>query len=307
MLNKGSLEVLVFTGSHSPRRVIRRPEQGILNDGREHSLRIERLPGRSFVVQVDEEVKREAALPNDQPVNLQRIFLGGIPAEVELISNRANVPFQGCIWNLMINAVLSDFSQPMSFENAEIGQCPNLAPPPPLPPLPEEEELGKEKEESKPHSQTPTPGAPPPGPPTKATPPVTPAATPTVAAAPPTAKQEPGADMDSCASAVAPTALEKAYQFGLTWNSHMSFAFDDTKVREKLILEFELRTKEESGLVLYMARINHADFVAIQIKDRQVCLGYDLGHGNISGCVPFSINDGNWHKVGQFFSLPFIL
>lgn len=49
MLNKGSLEVLVFTGSHSPRRVIRRPEQGPLNDGREHSLRIERLPGRSVL------------------------------------------------------------------------------------------------------------------------------------------------------------------------------------------------------------------------------------------------------------------
>ncbi len=38
---------------------------------------------------------------------------------------------------------------------------------------------------------------------------------------------------DSCASAVAPTALEEAYQFGLTRNSHMSFAFDDTKVRER--------------------------------------------------------------------------
>lgn len=50
MLNKGSLEVLVFTGSHSLRRVIRRPEQGILNDGREHSLRIERLPGRLVFV-----------------------------------------------------------------------------------------------------------------------------------------------------------------------------------------------------------------------------------------------------------------
>lgn len=46
MLNKGSLEVLVFTGHHNPRRIIRRPEQGALNDGREHSLRIERLPGR---------------------------------------------------------------------------------------------------------------------------------------------------------------------------------------------------------------------------------------------------------------------
>ncbi|XP_070781481.1 laminin subunit alpha-2 [Enoplosus armatus] len=298
MLNRGSLEVLVFTGSHSPRRVIRRPEQGILNDGREHSLRIERLPGRSFAVQVDEEAKREAALPNDQPVGLQRIFLGGIPAEVEQTSNRANVPFQGCIWNLMVNTVLSDFSQPVSFENAEIGQCPNLAPPPPPRILPEEEELEKEKEETKPHSPPPTPApvAPPPGPPAEATPPPTPAATP-AAAAPPTTKQEPSADMDSCASAVAPTALEKAYQFGLTRNSHMSFAFDDTKVRERLILEFELRTKEESGLVLYMARINHADFVSIQIKDGQVCLGYDLGHGNTSGCVPFSINDGNWHKI----------
>lgn len=30
-----------------------------------------------------------------------------------------------------------------------------------------------------------------------------------------------------------------------------------------------------------------------------MCLGYDLGHGNTSGCVPFSINDGNWHKVEQ--------
>ncbi|KAM7395151.1 hypothetical protein PAMA_006754 [Pampus argenteus] len=275
MLNKGSLEVLISTGSHSQRLVVRRPEQGILNDGREHSLRIERLPGRLFAVQVDEEAKRETSLPNDQPISLQRIFLGGIPAEVQHKSNRANIPFQGCIWNLMVNAVLSDFSQHVSFENAEIGLCPNLAPPPILPPpshLPEEEESEKEKE-LKPDSITPTP--------TPVTPPPPP----------------PGPPADSCASAVAPTALETAHQFGLTRNSHMSFTFDDTKVRERLILELELRTKEESGLVLYMARVNHADFVTIQIKNRQVCLGYDLGHGNISGCVPFSINDGNWHKI----------
>ncbi|XP_068198951.1 laminin subunit alpha-2 isoform X1 [Antennarius striatus] len=299
MLNKGSLEVLVFTGSHSPRRVIRRPEHGVLNDGREHSLRIERLPGRSFAVQVDEEAKREAALPNDQPMSLRRVFLGGIPADVEQTSNRANIPFQGCIWNLMINSVLADFSRPVSFENAEIGQCPNLAPlPPPL--LPDEEEPETEKEDSsKPLTppMTPTVVPPLPGPPAEATPSAAPAAPPTGTAATPTAKQEPGTDVDSCASAVAPAALEKAYQFGLTRNSHMSFAFDDTKVRERLILEFDLRTKEESGLVLYMARINHADFVSIQVKEGQVCLGYDLGHGNTSGCVPFSINDGNWHKI----------
>lgn len=40
----------------------------------------------------------------------------------------------------------------------------------------------------------------------------------------------------------------------------------DWNVCCRLILEFELRTKEESGLVLYMARINHADFVSIQVS-----------------------------------------
>ncbi|XP_047244519.1 laminin subunit alpha-2 isoform X11 [Girardinichthys multiradiatus] len=301
MLNKGSLEVLINTGSPSQHRVIRRPDQGNLNDGREHSLRIERLASRSFAVQVDEERKRDAKLPNNQPIRLQRIFLGGVTAEVEQKSNRVNVPFKGCIWNLMVNSVLSDFSQPISFENAEIGQCPNFAPPPPPPPHLPEGETEKKKVDSKPVSPplTPAPDTSHPGGPDEAAPPVPGAATPTASAAvaPPTAKLDPSTDLDSCASAVAPTSLEKAYQFGLNRNSHMSFAFDDTKVREKLFLEFELRTKELSGLVLYMARINHADFVSIQIKEGQACLGYDLGHGNISGCVPFSINDGTWHKI----------
>lgn len=59
------------------------------------------------------------------------------------------------IWNVLPPCVcvsLSDFAQPVSFENAEIGQCPNLAPPPPPPPLlpDEEDESGKEKEGGKP-------------------------------------------------------------------------------------------------------------------------------------------------------------
>ncbi|KAJ0026671.1 hypothetical protein NQD34_017671 [Periophthalmus magnuspinnatus] len=302
MLNQGALEVLLFTGTHTPRRVIRRPEQGILHDGREHSLRIERLAGscdcfcQNLCVQVDEEPKKEVGLPNDQPMVFQRVFLGGIPAEVEQTSNRVNVPFKGCIWNLMINTVLSDFSQPVSFVNADIGRCPSLAPAPPPPPLLPEP------------TATAAPAATAPGP-AKTTPPALPVAQ------TPAAPTEPDAETDACASAVAPTALEQAYQFGLSRNSHMSFSFDDAKVMLttpsapartvrssthrslRLILEFELRTKEDSGLVLYMARINHADFVSIQIKEGQVCLGYDLGHGNISGCVPFSINDGNWHKA----------
>lgn len=53
---------------------------------------------------------------------------------------------------------LSDFSQPVSFDHAEIGHCPNLAPPPPPAPLPDEEEPDKEGEELKP-SQASTPAA----------------------------------------------------------------------------------------------------------------------------------------------------
>lgn len=64
----------------------------------------------------------------------------------------------------------------------------------------------------------------------------------------------------------------------------------------RLIIEFELRTTAESGLVFYMARINHADFATIQVKEGMAHLGYDLGHGNTSVSVPRIINDGHWHK-----------
>ena len=57
----------------------------------------------------------------------------------------------------------------------------------------------------------------------------------------------------------------KAKQFGLSRSSHVAFSFDDTKVKTRLILEFELRTRAESGLVFYMARHNHADFATVQV------------------------------------------
>lgn len=47
-----------------------------------------------------------------------------------------------------------------------------------------------------------------------------------------------------------------------------------------------------------MARINHADFATVQIKNGFPHFGYDLGHGNTSTMIPYKINDGLWHKVG---------
>lgn len=48
--------------------------------------------------------------------------------------------------NLPIKCSPMDFSQPVAFENAEIGRCPDVAPAPP-PPAPEEEEEEEDKEE----------------------------------------------------------------------------------------------------------------------------------------------------------------
>lgn len=58
-----------------------------------------------------------------------------------------------------LSASLSDFSQPVSFESAEIGQCPSLAAPPLLPPLlpGEEDDRGKGEEEVKPLDPSPVP------------------------------------------------------------------------------------------------------------------------------------------------------
>uniref|UniRef100_A0A671KB68 Laminin subunit alpha-2-like n=1 Tax=Sinocyclocheilus anshuiensis TaxID=1608454 RepID=A0A671KB68_9TELE len=254
-LNKGALEVLVFTGSKSPRRAFRKADKGILHDGREHSLRIQRLSGALFTVQVDEEPLFQQPLPNDHPLSIHRLFIGGIPADIETGVQRPNVPFEGCIWNLLINTVPMDFSQPVAFENAEIGQCPDLE---------------DEEEEA----------------------PAKPALIPTEAARPP-----PPASTVSCAAEAEPVVLELAKQFGLSRNSHMAFEFDDKKVKNRLIIEFEIRTEADSGLVFYMARINHADFATIQLKEGMAHLSYDLGSGNTSVSVPRIINDGQWHKI----------
>ncbi|MCJ8749868.1 hypothetical protein PDJAM_G00192550 [Pangasius djambal] len=286
-LNKGALEVLVFSGSRNPRRTIRKPEGGILHDGLEHSLRIRRHSGGSFSVQVDEEERLEQALPNDQPIVIQRLFVGGVPADMAGGLQRPGLPFEGCIWNLLINTIPMDFSQPVAFENAEIGRCPDVAPPPP-PPAPEEEEEEEEEEVTPP--KLPTDTVRPPPPPSTATPP---ADVITVPALPVDAHQT----AVSCAAEAEPEVLDLAKQFGLSRNSHMAFDFDDRKVKNSLIIEFELRTEADSGLVFYMARVNHADFATVQVKEGMAHLSYDLGSGNTSVSVPRIISDGHWHKI----------
>lgn len=64
-----------------------------------------------------------------------------------------------------------------------------------------------------------------------------------------------------------------------------------------LTIEFEVRTEAESGLLFYMARINHADFATVQLRNGFPYFSYDLGSGDTNTMIPIKINDGQWHKV----------
>ncbi|XP_072107642.1 laminin subunit alpha-2 isoform X2 [Mobula birostris] len=263
-LNRGRLEVHLATGTREHRRVTVKPETGVFSDGKEHSVRLHRSKGL-LTVQVDEEEPQRQRLPNDQPLSIKRLFVGGVPLSFQASHLRNIFHFEGCIWNLVVNSVPLDFAQPVSFENADIGRCPILKPSKPV---------VKEDETEAP---TGTPAE------------ISPRPIPDI--------RIPTPSPTSCAADLSPIVLTKAKYFGLSKNSHVAIEFDDTKVKSRLTIEFEIRTEAESGLVFYMARINHADFATIQIKDGMPHFSYDLGSGNASAIIHKKINDGEWHKI----------
>ncbi|NXP53141.1 LAMA2 protein, partial [Heliornis fulica] len=81
-----------------------------------------------FTVQVDEDKGQTQRLPTDHPVSVKKLFVGGTSSQFQTAPLRNIPPFEGCIWNLVINTTPMDFAQPVSFENADIGQCPSLEP-----------------------------------------------------------------------------------------------------------------------------------------------------------------------------------
>ncbi|KAM9261102.1 laminin subunit alpha-2 [Cariama cristata] len=277
-LNRGRLEVHISTGIRDPHRITIKPEAGEFHDGRPHSIRIERAKGM-FTVQVDEDKGQTQRLPTDQPISVKKLFVGGTSSQFQTAPLRNIPPFEGCIWNLVINAIPMDFAQPVSFENADIGQCPSLEP-----------EVRPPEDEDKPihttvliqpepdtNGEKERPRTPPASPP----PP-----TPSLSSA-----------LDSCAADSEPAILEGGKRFGLSRNSHIAVAFDDTKVKNRLTIEFEVRTTADSGLLFYMARINHADFATVQIKNGLPYFSYDLGSGDTNTMISNNINDGQWHKI----------
>ncbi|KFQ24296.1 Laminin subunit alpha-2, partial [Mesitornis unicolor] len=197
-----------------------------------------------FTVQVDEDKVQTQRLLTDQPISVKKLFLGGASSQFQTTPLRNIPPFEGCIWNLVINATPMDFAQPVSFENADIGQCPSLEP-----------EVRPPEDEDKPIYTTvliqPEPdtngGKERPRTPPASPPPPTPSlssALGSLATEMKSASITSAFDSmtDSCAADTEPAVLEGGKQFGLSRNSHTAVAFDDTKVKNRLTIEFEVRT-----------------------------------------------------------------
>ncbi|XP_005389243.1 PREDICTED: laminin subunit alpha-2 isoform X4 [Chinchilla lanigera] len=262
LLNKGRLEVHLSTGLRTMRKIVIKPEPSLFHDGREHSVHVERTRG-IFTVQVDEDRRHMQNLTVEHPIEVKKLFVGGAPPEFQPSSLQTIPPFEGCVWNLVINAVPMDFARPVSFKNADIGHCTHQ-------PAEEGEEGAVPAEVVVQPEPMATPAFPPP---------------------------TPAPEQGPCAAESQPALLMGSKQFGLSRNSHVAIAFDDTKVKNRLTIELEVRTEAESGLLFYMARINHADFATVQLKEGLPYFRYDLGSGDTSTMIPTKINDGQWHKI----------
>ncbi|NXE33692.1 LAMA2 protein, partial [Ptilorrhoa leucosticta] len=191
-----------------------------------------------FSVQVDEDKVQTQRLPSDQPISVKKLFVGGTSAQFQTAPLRNIPPFEGCIWNLVINAAPMDFAQPVSFENADIGRCPALEP-----------EVRPPEDEDKPTRATvlvqPEPDTN--GEKEEPIPPASPPPTPSLSSALGSlAAETKSASItsafdsmtDSCAADTEPSILEGGKQFGLSRNSHIAVAFDDTKVKNRYVVCF---------------------------------------------------------------------
>ncbi|NXU12753.1 LAMA2 protein, partial [Pardalotus punctatus] len=192
-----------------------------------------------FTVQVDEDKVQTQRLPSDQPISVKKLFVGGTSSQFQTAPLRNVPPFEGCIWNLVINATPMDFAQPVSFENADIGRCPTLEP-----------EVSPPEDEDKPTHATVLVQPEPDTTEEKEGPRIPPASPPPTSSLLPAlgslAAEMKSASVtsafdsmtDSCVADTEPSILEGGKQFGLSRNSHVAVAFDDTKVKNRYAVCF---------------------------------------------------------------------
>uniref|UniRef100_A0A4W3J5Q3 Laminin subunit alpha-2 n=1 Tax=Callorhinchus milii TaxID=7868 RepID=A0A4W3J5Q3_CALMI len=108
MLVDGHLEVHINTGdSIHTRRLVAKDPSGTLSDGQEHSIIVSRNK-RIVTLQVDEGNLSEVRLgssTDNSPLNITKLYVGGVPAGEGVANLKVAKSFKGCIKNLAQCAV----------------------------------------------------------------------------------------------------------------------------------------------------------------------------------------------------------
>ncbi|XP_067834515.1 laminin subunit alpha-1 isoform X2 [Heptranchias perlo] len=274
MIIDGHVEAHVNTGDGvNTRRVVAKAPSGTFSDGQEHSIILTRNK-RVMTLQIDEGNILEMRLGSSAdsgPLNITRLYAGGVPTGEGAIVLKITRSFKGCIKNLVLNTELLDFSGALKYQNIDLDSCLLSERP-----RPEPDERGFAPE-----------------------PTVTPIQSPekkitltTTARATSSSKKT-----MQCAIEELPAIVSDAYQFGLAQGSHLILSFDETTVKRKFTIQLNIRTYASSGLVYYMAHQNQIDYAALQLWKGRLHFLFNLGKGTAVAILPTPINDGKWHTV----------
>uniref|UniRef100_A0A8C4R810 Laminin G domain-containing protein n=1 Tax=Eptatretus burgeri TaxID=7764 RepID=A0A8C4R810_EPTBU len=261
------------------------PASGTYHDGRDHSLTISRHRGY-IKIEVDEVDSNEARFNLRKDLLVQKVFVGGVPGDLIVPSDllKTRQSFVGCIRNLVINAVLTDFAKRLAFERTDIGHCVALKD------GKDALRFAEKLAEIDAISKLPVPA-------TSLGPKLDPPAEPVFVRIGPPATVDWDSLEAGCAAVIPSGTLIGAKHFGRSKHSYVALTFDDTKVKKSLKISLDLRTHATDGLIMYMARINHADFVSVQLHEGKLRISYDLGSGPTSHTSQELVNDEEWHTV----------
>ncbi|XP_035271308.1 laminin subunit alpha-1 [Anguilla anguilla] len=275
MLVHGQLEVhLNVAEGGSVHKVVVRSDAGAFNDGKDHSVILQRNK-RTVTVLVDEghqgTVKLGTASEKISLI-LSRLYMGGVPPGEGTDLLKTTVSFYGCIKDIAVNTELLDLSSALRYQNVDMDSC-LLEERPKRVVLPDDGDL-----ESEP---TPNPVQPPAVAPTEqSTLPLVPA---------------------TCGAADQTGTIPEAHQFGLSRHSHMILNFGHQTVRKSFSIQLSVRTFAPSGLLFYMANPNQVDYATVQLLGGRVFFTCDLGKSSATATLPDPINDGQWHTVKADF------
>ncbi|XP_077990917.1 laminin subunit alpha-2-like [Glandiceps talaboti] len=263
MLHDGRVQIQVNAGK-GELLLSTRKSAGTFNDGEFHVASIVK-EGKNVRLTVDDLASRGGNLPDDDVIEVNRMFVGGVSEEAQDgVGGAAEViiPFGGCVQDLVVDGVLQDLAKTTGFERANLAHCMPL-------------------------SEIDIP------------PPVTAMPTPVDLQLPTTIASIVTPDGESCYQPSTPRTSANTAQFGKSANSHLEFAVAAKSINKEFDITVEVRTFASTGVIFYVGTAGNGqgDFASLQLVDGKPLFSFDNGAGALRLSSNVAVNDGEWHSI----------